>query len=276
MKKKIFKIIALVVAIGLIGFIAFFYNALNGNPLSQLLAERGTQKYLAEQFPGTDYYAETVGYNFKFSNYYAFIRSESSIDTQFTVYLDFFGRVERDTFQSVTDLFVTEMRLDEDYRKLTDTVFDSPEFPYGENIGYGELMIASRDLMENPNIWDCPDYAMPQEDLIFDGVYDIRELGKQYGHLVVYVESEELTMERAAEVMLKIRAIFDRMGVPFRAMDFVLELPKPEDGPWPDEQIHVSHFPYEDIVEEGLVERVQEAHDALTAYYAELDAQNLK
>jgi hypothetical protein len=276
MKKKIFKIIALVVAIGLIAFVAYFYNALNGNPLSQLLAERGTQRYLEEHFPGKDYYAEKVGYNFKFTNYYAHIRSRSSIDTQFTVYLDFFGRVERDTYDDVTNLFVTEMRLDDEYRKLTDTVFDGPDFPYGENIGYGELMIASRELIADPNFRDCPDYAMAQEDLIFDGVYDIRELGAKCGHLVVYVESEELTMEKAAEVMLDIRATFDRVGIPFRAMDFVLQLPMPEDGPWPDEQINVSHFPYEDIVEEGLVDRVQKAHDELTAYYAEQDAKNLK
>lgn len=275
-KKKILKAIALIIAIGLIGFVAYFYNALNGNPLSQMLAQRGTDKYLQEQYPGTDYYAERVGYNFKFTNYYAHIRSESSIDTQFTVYLDFFGRVEWDTYDDVTRLFVTERRLDDAYRALTDTVFDSPDFPYGEHIGYGELMIASRELIENPNFRDCPEYSMAQEDLIFDGVYDIRELGAACGHLVVYIESEDLTMENAAKFMLGIRTWFDQAGVPFRAMDFVLQLPKPEDGPWPDEQINVSHFPYEDIVEEGMVERVQKAHDELTAYYAEQDAKNLK
>lgn len=275
-KKKHWKMLALVLALGLIGYLAILANSLVGNPISEKLAQRGAEKYLQEQFPGTDYYVEKVGYNFKFTNYYAHIRSEKSIDTQFTLHIDFIGRVEWDTYDDVTRGFVTERRLNEAYRALTDGIFDDPDFPYGENIGFGELIIYSQEVFDNPDVTDVPDYAMHLEELVIDGEYDVRELGARCGHLVVYVESEDLTYETAAEIMLNIRAMFDAEGIPFRALDFVLQLPKPEEGPWPEEDIRVDHFPYEEIVAEGLEARLEKAHEELMAYYEYLDSQKIK
>lgn len=275
-KKKYWKMLALVIALGLIGYLAIFANSLVGNPISEKLAERAAEKYIEEHFPTTDYYVERVGYNFKFTNYYAHIRSDSSIDTQFTLHIDFFGRVEWDTYDDVTRGFVTERRLNEEYRALTDQIFDDPDFPYGENIGFGELIIYSQEVFDNPNVTDIPDYAFHLEELVIDGEYDIRQMGAECGHLVVYVESEALTYEIAAEIMLELRAMFDAEGIPFRAMDFVLQLPKPEEGPWPEEDIRVDHFPYEEIVAEGLADRIKIAHEELMAYYEYLDSQNIK
>ena len=81
MKKKVLKIIALIVAIALIICIGLTANSLNGNPISKMLARRGANNYLEEHFPDTDYYIEDLGFSFKFTGYYAHVRSESSIDT---------------------------------------------------------------------------------------------------------------------------------------------------------------------------------------------------
>ena len=62
MKKKIWKMIALLVAIALIVVIFSFANSLVGNPVSKFLAKRGAEKYLEENYPQTDYYLEDLGF----------------------------------------------------------------------------------------------------------------------------------------------------------------------------------------------------------------------
>lgn len=267
--KKVLKGIALAVAVALILGIGWFANALVGNPVSQWLAENAAEAWLAENHADTDYYILDVGFNFKDTNYYAHVRSETSRDTQFTLYINMVGKVYRDTYESVTRGFVTARRLDSEYRELTDRVLEDPNFPYESDIGYGTLEIYPREALEDVTV---PDYAIMQEDLVLDKVYDIRELGARAGRLVVYVYREELTPEAAAEVLLGIRRAFDGAGIPFRAIDLTLRHPKTEDGPWDEEFVGVEGFLYSEITEEGLADKVAEADRALKESYAQQDA----
>lgn len=274
--KKLLKLIALVAALVLLFFVCSFANSLVGNPVSRWLAEHAVEEYLEETYPGTDYSVESFGFTFKYSAYYAHIRSETSIDTQFTLYIDLLGKVYWDTYDSVTGGFVTGGRLMDEYRALTDQVFDSPFFPYGTDIGYGMLEIQSRQYIEESQSQDIPPWALVYEDLIVDQIYDIRELGAQAGKLIVYVYSEELSAEIVADILLTIRREFDQAGVPFRVIDLTVQPPRTGEGPWDDEYVGVENFPYEEIHEEGLVQRVSQAIDALKAYRAEQDAQQQK
>ena len=272
MKKKVLKIIALVIAIALIVGVCWFANALNGNPLSKMLAEKAVVAYLAENYAHTDYYVEKLSYSFKFGNYYAHIRSEASMDTQFTLYIDMIGNVYFDTFDDVLRGAITARRLEQEYRDLTDQIFENPAFPYPSDIGYGTLEIYPREALDDPNVNDIPDYALVQQDLVLDQIYDIRELGRQAGHLIIYVESDTISFELASQIMLGIRTEFDKANIPFRTMDFVLQLPLPEEGPRSDEEVRVEDFRYEDIYQENLIDRIKAAHEELEAYYAEQDA----
>ena len=239
-----------------------------------MLAKKAANEYLEANFPDTDYYIEELGFSFKFSNYYAHVRSVTSMDTQFTLHIDMLGNVYFDTYDSVTGGFVTARRVEQEYRELTNQIFENPSFPYPSDIGYGTLEIYPQEALDDPNVNDIPNYALIQQDLILDQIYDIRELGRQAGHLIIYVESDTISFELAAQIMLGIRAEFEKANIPFRTMDFVLQLPLPEEGPRPDEEVRVKDFRYEDIYEEGLADRIQKAHDALEAYYAEQDAKN--
>lgn len=134
MKKKVLKIIALVIALTLIIGLAWTANSLVGNPISKMLAQKAANDYLEEHFPSTDYYIETLGFSFKFTGYYAHVRSESSIDTQFSLNINMIGKVFFDTYDSVTRGFVTGERVNQEYRELTDQIFDSPAFPYQDGI----------------------------------------------------------------------------------------------------------------------------------------------
>lgn len=272
MKKKVLKIIALVIAIALIVGICWVANGLNGNPISKMLAKKAANEYLEENFSDTDYYIEELDFSFKFSNYYAHVRSVTSMDTQFTLHIDMLGNVYFDTYDSVTGGFVTARRVEQEYRELTNQIFENPSFPYPSDIGYGTLEIYPQEALDDPDVNDIPDYALVQQDLILDQIYDIRELGRQAGHLIIYVESETISFELAAQIMLDIRAEFEKANIPFRAMDFVLQLPLPEEGPRPDEEVRVKDFRYEDIYQENLIDRIKAAHEELETYYAEQNA----
>ena len=228
--------------------------------------------HLAATYPGTDLYIERVGYDFKISGYYAHIKSPSSVDTHFSLYISMLGKVESDTYNSVLKGFNTARRLSEEYRHLTDAVFISPTFPHNCFISFGELEIHSDEAFQDPYVRNVPSYAINQKELVVDKLYDIPELGKRAGHLYIYVDSEVVTVEQAADIMLDIKNRFDQANVPFMAMDFTLQYPRPNHDPRPVGHVSVSQFLYEDIYEDGMVERVARADKALKVLYAELDA----
>ena len=273
MKKKFWKLLALVIAVVLIAYLGFFANSMLGNPISKWLASNAADTYLLEQYPDTDYFVDHINFSFKDSCYHAFVESPSSVDTYFSVCINMLGQVRYDTYDSVANGWNTARRLDDEYRELTDTIFETPLFPYQSNIAYGRLEINRKEYIDDPDIPDIPDYTLVQDELELDKVYDIRELGAQAGHLIVYVDTDTISFENAARIMLEVKEMFDGAGIPFYAMDFCLQYPLPEEGPRPDGDIRVEHFLYADIYEEGLAQRLEEAHNELQAYYEELDGQ---
>ena len=271
MKKIFWKIAALVLALVLLVGLAWFANALNGNPISKFVAQNRAEKYIAQQYPDTDYKLERVAYSFKDGNYHAYVVSPSSIDTHFTVTVSMFGQIGWDSYESVTDKFNTAMRLEDEYRDMVDAVLYAADFPYVSDIGYGTLAIYPPEAMTQREQDDIPDYAMDQSLLVLDGQYDMLELAAQCGHLVIYVESETVTAEEAAQVLRQLDAFFTRKNVPFAGIDLVLWKPKTEDGPREDVQIDIAHFHREWISEGDLVDRVQQADAARKAWYAQQD-----
>lgn len=272
MKKKTRKIIAAVAAFVILIGLGWFANALVGNPVSKMLATNTAKNHLAENYPNTDYYIEKVTYSFKDGYYHAMIKSPTSMDTEFYLRLTMLGALRQDTYEDVLDGTNTARRLEQEYRDLTDAVFTNPAFPYECHIDYGTLEIYPEELLGNPQYEDVPAYALNQNELILDKIYDIRELGRQAGHLVIYVDGKTVTMEVAAEIMMGIKAQFDDAGIPFAAMDFTLQYPKPEEGKRPEGEVSVANFPYDEIYEDGMIDRVIAADNALKEYYAEQDA----
>ena len=269
MKRKVLKTIALIVSLILICMIIFFANAFMGNPVSRALAKRTAQKHLEENYAGTDYEIGSVGYDFKAARYWAHIISPTSPDSSFTLYLGLNGRLITDTYDDyVLSGLNTALRLDREYRAAADYVFDSPSFPFECEISYGDLEFTSREYASNA---DVKPYALITEDLIRDGEYDIGALGAQAGKIVIYVNDTDLSAENAARIMIRIRSLMDSAGVGFKEMDFVLWPPKSPEGPRTEEGIFILGFPYEDIYEEGMTERVIKAWEETQAYFREQD-----
>ena len=93
MKKKILKIVALVTVFILIVGLSWLGNALLGNPISKMLATNTAKKHLEENYSNTDLYIDRLDFNFKSTNYYARIKSPTSIDTEFTLYISMLGEL---------------------------------------------------------------------------------------------------------------------------------------------------------------------------------------
>lgn len=274
MKKKWLKIGAFCVALVLILGLCWFANALVGNPLSKWLATRTAEKHLEEVYGDTDFEIERIVFNFKDTDYYAHIISPSSEDSSFSLRINMWGQLRLDTYESrVLYGGNTQDRLYMEYRALVDEVLEAPDYPFTSFIAYGDLQVGFKapDVEEGVPYW--PEGYVILGEVELDKKYDIRELAKTAGHLVVYVEDGAVTIERAAEVLLELKEVFDKKNVPFYAIDFVLEYPRKEEGGTIKEgRVNVEGFFYSDIYEEGLVERVRTADAELNAYYAEEDA----
>ena len=273
--KKYIRIIGIVLVISLIAVLIWFGNVMMGNPVSHTLASKAAKAYLSDRFSDTDYEMERITYSFKDGRYHAFMVSPTSIDGDFSVCFSMLGEYCYDTYDSVQDGWNTAQRLNSEYRKLTDTILNDPALPYDNtqvySIMFGELEIYPKEFIDDPNVHDIPDYSLVQDDLELNKIYDIKELGAKAGHLILYVDNEDISIEETARIMLDFRSMFDEAGIPFYAMDFVLRHPRTEDGKSDDEEIRINDFLYQDIYEEGLTDRIEIAIDETAAYYAMLD-----
>lgn len=206
--------------------------------------------------------------------YHAFIKSPSSIDSEFTLSVNMWGKLRYDSYEDrVLSGENTANRISNDYRAIVDKVLDSQAFPYNEHIGYGDFEFYPRIHLEEYSI---PSYALITDDLKLDAFYDVNELGRNHGKLTIYIDDETVSYERATEIILDIRKIFDDAGVKFYNLDFVLTYPKNEDNTKKDGRVEVMNFLYTDIYEEGIVERVKASDEAANAYYEEQDAEKIK
>lgn len=271
--KKIVKTVCIVFAALIVAATLWLANGFLGNPVSAGLSRAGLKRYLQENYSAYDLKTERFGYNFKTGGYFAYVASETSMDTAFYIYLDMLGNVTHDSFDTwVTGKMNTEQRVQEQYRILVDGVLENPSFPYESDILGGML-----DFQQDREVGDGRDYsyAISMEELIPDKEYSREEIlsfGSRAGILTIYVQEEIVTAQRAAEIMLDIKNLFDEAGVSFYRMDFVLQYPKPEEGTWPEEDIR-AELVYEKIYPEGLEDRIRESHEKIYAYFAELDKQ---
>lgn len=119
MKNKLsLKIIALIVALCLIGIIISITNAFVGNPISAAFANKAIKNYVEQNYSSLDLEIEKSTYNFKDGGYMAKAKSKTSIDTHFAIYYKN-GKVQRDDYETyVLGKYNTLSRLEAEYSKI--------------------------------------------------------------------------------------------------------------------------------------------------------------
>lgn len=255
--KKALRILAALVALVLVALILLMANDLMGNPVSGALAARTAKAHVAQNHADIDLELSKPAFSFKTKNYYVHAQSATSIDTHFTMTINPLGKLLDDDYERcVVGRWNTRSRLDDQYNQQVKAVVEADSFPYPGYIKYGYLQ----------SEWN--------DDLVLDQQADMLEMGRDYGELTLYIEDETISAQRASQILLDIKNIMDESGAGFARASLSLIKPRIDDQPNPDDsQFEVQNFPYEDIYEEGLVQRMITAADELQAYYAQKDAE---
>ena len=263
--KKMVVVISILVALTLFLVGAFLIaNAIFGNPVSGFVAKVVAENYVDENYPSEGYEVEDVRYSFKDGYYHAFVSSERHIDGDFTVYITAFGKIQRDDYEyRVEEKGNLSNRLFSAYKARVDEVLVSESFPYECHIAYGDLDFDGEVGEE------IPENAIRRDELVNNAEYDIDELGKSNGRLVLYIDTDKADSERAAEILLDVRRRMDAAGVTFYWIDLNLRA-RDSEGETQTE-FSILNFKYEDIYEDGIAERVVAAKERTEAYFEKMD-----
>lgn len=270
-KTKIIISVLIVLSIALVPVMFFF-----GNPLSYLLIPLRGNAYLADNYPDLNVKIEDVSYDPRLG-WSAMAISPTSRDTWFPVFIDGWGNVEGDAYSLVESGSTTADRIAQGYQELAEPVLE--KVPLSVSLSFADLTFKG-----GQEYYSVPgpdgemvhysmekDYGLDISTLELDAEYDAAALGAKHGRINIYVHDEEVTVERAAEVLLELKAYFDEAGLPFWGMHLNLCEPRNENGQMVGKQISLYDFLYEDIYEEGLVERVQANWDEVQVHYARKD-----
>lgn len=225
-----------------------------GNPVSYALIYLRGNAYLEDRYPELDLKISEIHYDFKRGGYVTEAASPTSRDTHFQLYTDWFGNISTDQYHYVASGINTAERLGRDYRALADSILDSGDFPWVRTIASGELVFRGGGEAGFPE----PDYGMDFSTLELDKEYNIQTLGAAHGRLVLCLHEEQVTVERAAELLLELKEYLDEKGLPFRCIDFTLCQPLNEQGQNTGDRLRLTDFLYEDIYTEGLTGRIEE------------------
>ncbi len=271
MKKRILKAFILLLVILLVAFGCFLANAFFGNPISKALATRTAEEYLKTNYADTDYVLKGVSFNFKDGTYFAHFNSPANIDGDFTLDISMLGKPLRDDYDyRVTQHGNIALRLFFEYREKVDAVLESDTYPYTLSFGYGDLEF-DREVGK-PQI----EGAMTRAELVNNTEYDVCLLGAKNGELVLYVDTDEVTNEKASEILLTTKRLLDDAGISFYSVHLVLQYPPydPEVAyQRPEGSVDLLDFLSDDIYEEGMLTRVKKCAEETQKYYDEQDKQ---
>ena len=270
MNKKLLKIAAFVTATVLTIGLAFFANALVGNPVSKYLVKKSAQSHIEKTYPNENFYIKDTGYSFKENGYYVNVTCDKSLDKHFRLSYNSLGKLVYDSYEhDIKEKHNAVRRVFDEYWNLVKNVTESPTFPFDSDIGYGELFKGGVGMYDFPI--DMPN-KMSDLDFEIDKIYDVRALGKDMGIITLYVEDDSVTEERFAQILLEVKNFFDYNNVPFYAVNLVLEPPRDSDGKRQGNDIRAEKICYSDITDdEGYMERVREAIKATAEFYDELN-----
>ena len=166
------KSLSLFLSILLIFFAILIILSFFGNPISRLVAEVAANKYLKTHYTNLDLERDRVYYDFKDGSYVVRLQDKNSIDTNFNLRFNSFGKMKHDTYDD---------RLFNTFRRYMDFLDD-----LGEEI--------AQDNGLDFEIWLRPDDDIDyREYLTLDQDFDADNLpSKVKADFKVYAEKPSL------------------------------------------------------------------------------------
>ena len=258
--KKISKIIAgalgiffALIALG-IGF------SIAGNPVSYFLAWQATSKFLKEEHPGTDYKIDSIEHLFPYiGSYRVNVSSPTKQDERFNVFTDSFGKITEDSYETwVTYRYTLKWRLNKEYAELGEKAFETWGITEHDRLSF--TLIFSD--YEHLGPYDSHPNAVELLDFPLNTSTCTQQICKTNGD-IYYLETiaGEPTAEYAAKRLLALKERADKAGFAFYTINYVL---RSSDSAY--EWLSLGRVYYQDIYEEGMVERVLEYEKAYDEY----------
>lgn len=266
--KKIIIVVSILIMVYL--FIPFFRN-----PLSDMITKMQVKNYLRENYAGMGYEIESSEYSYVEPGYRYVVAVPGSIDRHFEIYTKKYGGAFYDTYDTDVALnFNVADRLRQEYHDMISPLLeDETVFSCISGYGGGYIHCETSKGIEAEMEFDgkYTRYTLAVEDLIPDHEYDINEIAKDHGRIVLHLEREKISYKDAAEVLLKLRQIMDSEGIAFKYADVILSTPYTGigDGSTVGGEIAIRSFLYDDIYEEGLTGRVEKAYKEYMEFYGE-------
>ena len=247
-KNLFLKITSFCTAWILIAGMCFLTNAIAGNPVSRILAEKNVKEYIETNYQGQGYQITDIRYDYLSSSYVVSVEVPGSPDRHFGISAGLDGKVKDEKPGNNSRLIEnTADRIKEAYSDAVDEVFENPAFEYPQASCFATIEFA---LNEEERM--VP-YAILYEELEPDMLFDIDEFGARAGYISIEIWENNLTEEYAAEIMLHAKSILDKSGIEFYSMGCTIRNPDTEEY----EVFSVDNFPSSEIYEEGMAERVR-------------------
>ena len=196
MKFTLKRIVLIVFAL----FVLFVANTLVGNPVSKFLADRAADKVIAKKYSHLDLSREKVIYNLKDGDYIVFLEDKNSVDSQFALHFDSFGRLTWDSYDD--RISNTMMRFDRVVSQYGRSLEKKYDFPY-------TITLSS---------WDKED---PAEYLKVDQPVDVKHLPYKL-QAQAYGVGKDATAEEAMAVLKQLQQIMDKEGL--EVVDYAIDL----------------------------------------------------
>ncbi|MBR6800442.1 MAG: hypothetical protein IKM61_01635 [Eubacteriaceae bacterium] len=263
--KKILIIISIILIIYLL--IPFCKN-----PVSDFITRREVENYLQENYPGMGYEIISSGFNFLESHYRYTVAIPGSKDDHFDIHIKKYGGIYLDGYKTAQKFNIYEaqinaaQRLYTEYDRIVESALDINEILSDGSHGtvYGTFEFATRKEYEEHN--DIPVYAYFYDDLVADKEYDVKEMGRDHGRVIISVQHEEnISYRRVAEIILWAKEKLEDADIGCYCIYVSISSPPSgEDGSaqYMDPYIAVNDLPYTEITEENLVKKVEENYKA--------------
>ena len=242
--KKITLILVLIAL--LIALLNFFI----GNPLSKYHVRNVAEEYLHDTYQDKDFHIEGITFDSKTRNYIVQIVSPSGIDSHFSVGISPGGNVLYDLYSNdVLGKYNTISRIQDEYRDLAVPVLKSLNLTFNIPVITATIPFSFPDEKTE---YDTSVNAIPVNKIQVDGLYNIRDLGKQAGLLDIEVAESNVSAEEVAEILTAIKSTMDQAQIPFHAIN--IYLPSTDTTPANSSDTLLKTILYEEITETGSVE----------------------
>ena len=237
-----------------------------GNPVSYALAWGTAYKYIQEHHADTDYKIKKIDYIFIGGIYRVEVYSPTKQDERFHLGMNGLGEIQNNNYSLwVENRYTVKWRLIDEYNEQGDKAFASENISEGERLDFslnflehGKPFIREGYYKAHPNATDLKDLPLntaecTKEIAAANGVIDYRE-----------TVNGTPTYEEIARNLLRIKSTADKKDFAFHAIDYTLKNSQNN-----QDAIYVGYIYYEDIYEEGLVERIKQREAEYKAYLEE-------